>query len=212
MFTGLIEEQGTVQTFQRKGDRYDLTVTADKILADVKIDDSINVNGVCLTVVDHSPTDFSVQIVPQTVKKSALKYLKPGDAVNLERAMAAGGRFGGHFVQGHADGTAQVRALYEKEDWAVLTLEVPDDLVAFCVSQGSITIEGVSLTIAEIRERELDIAIIPHTLKVTTLGHKRQGDEVNIEVDLLSKYVHKHLNSHQKTSKLSLEWLEQQGY
>ena len=212
MFTGLIEELGTVQNFKRKGERYDLSITANEILADVKIDDSINVNGVCLTVIEHSSTDFAVQVVPQTVKKSALKYLKPGDVVNLERAMAADGRFGGHFVQGHADGTARVKALTEKEDWAVLTLDVPDELVAFCVNQGSITIEGVSLTIAEIRDRELDIAIIPHTLKVTTLGQKRQGDEVNIEVDLLSKYVHKHLNSQQQTSKLSIEWLEQQGY
>lgn len=212
MFTGLIEELGTVRHFKRKGNRYDLTVAADTILEDIKIDDSVNVNGVCLTVIDHSPTDFSVQVVPQTVKKSALKYLKSGDSVNLERAMAAGGRFGGHFVQGHADGTARIKALYEKEDWAVLTLDVPDELIAFCVSQGSITIDGVSLTIADIRDKEMDIAIIPHTLKVTTLGQKNTGNEVNIEVDLLSKYVHKHLNSQQQKSKLSIEWLEQQGY
>ncbi len=212
MFTGLIEEVGKVRSFQRAGERYDLTISAQSILEDIHVDDSINVNGVCLTVVQHSSSDFKVQVVPQTVKKSTLQFLKAGEKVNLERAMSAGGRFGGHFVQGHADGTARIEKMFEKEDWAILNLSLREELLDYCVNQGSITVDGVSLTIAEIIPKGLNIAIIPHTLTVTTLGGKQPGDEVNIEVDLLSKYVRKHLHSRESSSKLSLEWLQEQGF
>jgi len=211
MFTGLIEEVGTIRELRRSGNRYEMTVNARTVTGDINIDDSISVNGVCLTVVDFSDTYFKVQIVQQTIQKSALENYSAGDRVNLERAMAAGDRFGGHFVQGHIDGTGEVADWQRSQDDIRLRVQLGDDLMRFCMDQGSICIDGVSLTIAGIQAGLLEVALIPHTMKMTTLGERKSGDRVNIEVDILSKYVFRHQHP-ENESGMTMEWLREQGF
>jgi len=211
MFTGLVEEIGTIRKIAQQGDRFDLFIEATTVTEDLKVDDSVNVNGVCLTVVDYTPESFHVQVVPQTIRKSAFRNYRAGERVNLERAMSAGGRFGGHFVQGHVDGTAELINLRHSEDHAELTLSAPVDLLQYCVDQGSIAVDGISLTIASIQDNTINIAVIPHTLTQTNLQYKQPGDLMNIEVDMLSKYVKKHLQQSSE-SKMSFEWLTEQGF
>jgi len=211
MFTGLIEEVGTIRELHRRGDRYDLTIGANTITGDLAVDDSVNVSGVCLTVVDYTESAFRVQVVPQTIRMTAFRQYQVGDRVNLERAMTAGGRFGGHFVQGHADGTASVTRLTRHADHAELAVRCERELIRFCVPQGSIAIDGVSLTIASLREDQVEVALIPHTLHETNLQDRTMGDVVNIEVDMLSKYVERHV-ARQTVSPITLEWLTEQGF
>lgn len=211
MFTGLIEEIGIVRKFNQIGERYDLQIQAETVTEELEIDDSISVNGVCLTVVELGGHGFKVQVVPQTVRKSSLRHLRINQRVNLERAMAAGGRFGGHFVQGHVDGTAELLKITQIDDYATMEFRMEEGLSKYCVNQGSIAVDGVSLTIANIDGASLEIAVIPHTLRMTTLGSLRQGDEVNIEVDMLSKYIERHLQQ-KNDSSMSLEWLQKQGF
>lgn len=212
MFTGIIEEIGTITRFRRRGDRYDLEIEAGKITEDLRVDDSVNINGVCLTVVETTSGGFRVQVVPQTLRLSALEDYRVGDRVNLERAMAAGGRFGGHFVQGHVDGCADIKRIQRENDHATLSLTLSSDLTRFCIDQGSVAVDGVSLTIAGLRAGEMEIAIIPHTLKQTTLHARQRGDRVNIEVDMLSKYIQKHLQSMQSDRNMTIDWIQEQGF
>ena len=211
MFTGIIEEVGTVHRFQKTGKRYDLEITASRIPNDLHIDDSVSVNGVCLTVVHVHDAGFLVQVIPQTIRMSALSELKKGDGVNLEWAMAAGDRFGGHFVQGHVDGVGNILSIHRESDHAEYDIEIPQDLAQYCIPQGSIAIDGISLTIASLEGNRVRVALIPHTLKQTNLGGHKSGDLVNIEVDLLSKYVEKHIHGRTE-GKMSLEWLKEQGW
>jgi len=211
MFTGLIEEIGRIGEFRKIGDRFDLVINANLVSTDVKVDDSIAVNGVCLTVVDHNRDYFQVQVIPQTVRMSALTNYSAGDEVNLERAMAAGDRFGGHFVQGHVDGTAKVASWHREKEDIRLQIQLGENLMKFCVDQGSICIDGVSLTIAGIQQNLLEVALIPHTLEATTLGQRSPGDLVNIEVDMLSKYVYRHLHPDEQSG-MTMEWLKEQGF
>ena len=210
MFTGLIEEVGTIKRLEKKGQRHDLVVEAHEVTRDLRIDHSISVNGICLTVVEHSPTAFRVQVIPQTIRMSALHAYQTGDAVNLERALAAGDRLGGHFVQGHVDGVGTVAGWQHGDDDVRLRVNVDEDLLRFCVDQGSISIDGVSLTIASMDTQTVEVALIPHTLKMTTLGNRTIGDPVNVEVDMLSKYVHRHLHPEESTG-MTIEWLKEQG-
>ncbi|MCF7804904.1 MAG: riboflavin synthase [Candidatus Marinimicrobia bacterium] len=211
MFTGIIEEKGTVKRFQRRGERFDLDISATQVLDNMKIDDSISVNGVCLTVIRVDNDGFGAQVVPQTVQKSAIGDIRPGDAVNLERALAAGDRFGGHFVQGHVDGVGEIQSISRDEDHATMSVSIPEELSKFCVDQGSIAIDGISLTIASLENTIVKIAVIPHTLKQTTLGERGPGDRVNIEIDMLSKYVRRHLQGADESS-ITMDWLREQGY
>jgi len=211
MFTGLIEEIGRIREFRKIGDRFDLVINANLVTKDVNVDDSIAVNGVCLTVVDHGIDYFKVQVIPQTVRMSALTNYSRGDEVNLERAMAAGDRFGGHFVQGHVDGTAKVTSWHREKEDIRLQIQFGENLMKFCVDQGSICIDGVSLTIAGIQQNLLEVALIPHTLEATTLGQRSPGDLVNIEVDMLSKYVYRHLHPDEQSG-MTMEWLKEQGF
>jgi len=210
MFTGLIEEVGRIKEFRKIGDRYDLLINASVVTQDAEIDDSIAVNGVCLTVVEHGANHFKVQVIPQTLRMSALTNYSAGGEVNLERALAAGDRFGGHFVQGHVDGTAKVTAWQQENDDIRLQIQMEESLMKFCVDQGSISIDGVSLTIAGIKQNLLEVALIPHTLEATTLGQRSPGDLVNIEVDMLSKYVYRHLHPEEQPG-MTMEWLKEQG-
>lgn len=221
MFTGLIEEIGMLRSVHRQGESLVITIAADKIMDDVRLGDSIAVNGVCLTVISYDRSAFAVDVVPQTYRFTNLHELAPGSPVNLERAMQAGGRFGGHIVQGHVDGTGVIRSRTPETNAVVFTIEPQDeDQLRTVVPQGSVTIDGISLTVANVdRERGMfTVSIIPHTLKETVLQHKRAGDTVNIENDILGKYVDHLLaqrergNTSRRTSGLSEAMLRENGF
>jgi riboflavin synthase len=189
MFTGLVEETGTVRKALPKNGLLELEILAKKVLDDLKVDDSINVSGVCQTVVKRTDSTFLVQAVQETLKKTTLGRMRKGSRVNLERAILPSTRLGGHFVQGHVDGTGTVKSVRkQKGDWQ-LTIETPSSFVRYIIPAGSICIDGVSLTIASIRSTLVTIAIIPHTLEITTLKDLRTGDAVNIELDMIGKYI-----------------------
>lgn len=192
MFTGLIEEMGVLRSVQRRGEAMVLTIHASKVLEDVKMGDSIAVNGVCLTVVGYDNQTFMVDVMPETFRHTNLHAIQLGSAVNLERAMMAGGRFGGHLVQGHVDGTGVIRARKTEANAVVFTIEphLPQ-LLRNVVPQGSVTLDGISLTVVSV-DREagaFTVSIIPHTLRETILQNKHPGDTLNIECDILGKYV-----------------------
>jgi len=192
MFTGLIEEIGVLRRVQKRGEAMILTIAAKKVLEDVKLGNSISVNGVCLTVVSYDGGSFNADVMPQTFRHSNLCELKPGNPVNLERAMMAGGRFGGHIVQGHADGTGAIADRREDANAVVFTIKPHDpSTLRQIVPQGSVTLDGISLTVALV-DREagtLTVSIIPHTLQETALQYKKPGETINIECDILGKYV-----------------------
>jgi riboflavin synthase, alpha subunit len=190
MFTGLVEEVGRLVRAVRRGESMELTIEADRVLEGTKIGDSIAVSGVCLTVTSLDTATFTADVTPQTYRHTTLGDLKPGSPVNLERAMPADGRFGGHIVQGHADG-AGVIVSREDEGNAVWFAFRPVDpnLMRYIVPRGSIAVDGISLTVARSDGGTFSVAIIPHTLAMTALRHKRPGDRVNLECDILGKYV-----------------------
>jgi riboflavin synthase len=196
MFTGLIEEIGTMKHISRQGEAMVLTIEAARILDDVHIGDSISVNGVCLTVVSYDHSSVKMDVMPETFRKTNLKQLQPGGKVNLERAMKADGRFGGHIVQGHVDSTGSITSRYNEHNAVVFTIQVPDAvLLRYVIPHGSITVDGISLTVVNAGSDSLTISIIPHTLSQTTLQHKQAGDTVNLEFDVLGKYVERLLAS-----------------
>ena len=189
MFTGIVEESGTVLE-SIPGERAGrLTVSAPTASADIQIGDSIAINGCCLTVVAREGDRLRFDVVPETLARTNLGRMQPGDAVNLERPLAVGGRLGGHFVQGHIDGIGTIRSLTPQENAVLLEIGVPPELSRYIVPKGSIAVDGVSLTVAEARSDGFTVWIIPHTREVTTLGRRRVGDPVNLECDLLGKYV-----------------------
>lgn len=190
MFTGLVEEVGTMVSIRRQGEAMRLAVAAKHILAGVQLGDSIAVNGVCLTVTSFSGDQFTVDVIPGTYRNSNLKELKSGSRVNLERAMMAGSRFGGHIVQGHADGVGKITAIHQDANAYVYEI-MPDasDLFKYIIPKGSITVDGISLTVADVAEGKFTISIIPHTRAQTVLLYKSVGDTVNLEGDIIGKYV-----------------------
>lgn len=217
MFTGLIEEVGVIQSIVKGEKSAVLTIKASKVLEDVKLGDSICTNGVCLTVTGYSNKSFTVDVMAETMRRSNLGNLSPGSSVNLERAMAANGRFGGHIVSGHIDGTGKI-VDYEKEDNAVwISIAAPDDVLRYIVEKGSITIDGISLTIAYVDNVMFKVSIIPHTAKETTLLKKKIGEEVNLECDVVGKYVEKFLrlgkeDKSNSKSKIDLDFLSSNGF
>lgn len=196
MFTGIVEELGAVAAIEPGEDSARLTVRGPLVTADVTHGASIAVNGVCLTVVSHDDGEFTVDVMAETLRRSGLGALRTGDRVNLERAMAAGGRFGGHVVQGHVDGTGQILDRQPGDRWEVVRFSLPEDLARYVVEKGSITVDGVSLTVASVDDSSFTASLIPTTLDLTTLGHKEIGDPVNLEVDVLAKYVERLLSAH----------------
>jgi len=190
MFTGLIEEVGTLKQVTRQGEALVLTIRAERVLEDVAIGDSISVNGVCLTAVRFDAGSVSMDVMPETYRNTTLRKLVPGDRVNLERAMRATARFGGHIVQGHVDGTGVVRRREPLDNAVYFTIEPDDpDLFRYIIPKGSIAIDGVSLTVVDAGEGSFRVSIIPHTLAETVLQSKRPGDAVNLETDIVGKYV-----------------------
>jgi riboflavin synthase len=194
MFTGLVEEKGVVTAVEPLGDSVRLSVRGPVVTADATHGASISVNGCCLTVMAQQADVFSADVMAESLDKTSLGGLVPGDEVNLERAMAAGGRMGGHVVQGHVDGTGRLLDRTPSEHWEVLRFSLPEDLAPYLVPKGSITVQGVSLTIVEVtdphdRDPWFSVSLIPTTLADTTLGTLAPGDRVNLEVDVLAKYV-----------------------
>jgi len=189
MFTGIVEELGQVVSVEAGEESAVIRVRGPLVTSDAAHGASIAVNGVCLTVVEHDEDSFSVDVMAETLRRSSLGDLSRGDPVNLERAMAASSRFGGHIVQGHVDGTAEVVSRTPGDRWEVVTFTLPQGLARYVVEKGSITVDGVSLTVSAVDSGTFSVSLIPTTLGLTTLGHKGVGATVNLEVDVLAKYV-----------------------
>ena len=195
MFTGIVEELGTVAAVEDQGDAIRLSIHASTGLEDAHLGDSISVNGCCLTVTTFEAGTWTADVMQETLDKTSLYGVRPGDRVNLERAVTADKRLGGHIVQGHVDGTGVVRRRTPSEHWEVVEVEMPPHLGRYLVDKGSITVDGVSLTVVEAGEDGFTVSLIPETLARTTLGSRQPGDRVNLEVDVLAKHVEKLLAS-----------------
>lgn len=211
MFTGIIEEIGTVRRIEHGAKGARLTIQAKTVLEDTRIGDSIATNGVCLTVVSMTGDSFSADVMAESLRRSSLGTLQGGSPVNLERAMAANGRFGGHIVSGHIDGTGTI-ASQKREDNAVwVKIKTPAPLLRYIVEKGSIAIDGVSLTVAAVTDTDFSVSIIPHTGAQTILLGKKPGDPVNLECDVIGKYVEK-LTAPHKTGGISANFLAENGF
>lgn len=211
MFTGIIEEIGTVRRIEHGAKGARLTIQAKTVLEDTRIGDSIATNGVCLTVVSMTGDSFSADVMAESLRRSSLGTLQGGSPVNLERAMAANGRFGGHIVSGHIDGTGTI-ASQKREDNAVwVKIKTPAPLLRYIVEKGSIAIDGVSLTVAAVTDTDFSVSIIPHTGTQTILLGKKPGDPVNLECDVIGKYVEKLTTPH-KTGGISTNFLAENGF
>ena len=206
MFTGLIEEKGTVTALDQLGDAVRLTIRGPLVTTDAAHGDSISVNGCCLTVAALDVDAFSADVMAESLARTSLGDLEPGSEVNLERAMAAGARMGGHIVQGHVDGTASLIERTPSENWHLLRFSLPADLARYLVEKGSITVDGVSLTVVEVVDATagadawFSVSLIPTTLTDTTLGGRKPGDRVNLEVDILAKYVERLLAAQENSA------------
>jgi riboflavin synthase len=212
MFTGIIEDLGVVEAAKMGRQSMELTLRSEKILEDVHLGDSIAVNGVCLTVTSFTKNTFTVDVMPETVKASSIKLLKSGSLVNLERAMSAQGRFGGHFVSGHIDGTGKIIKKEPKENAVYFTIELEEGLSQYCIPRGSVAIDGTSLTIFAIEGNLLTVSLIPLTFQDTIIGRKGVGDIVNIENDMIGKYIVKQLQTNKPKQTLTQSFLAENGF
>ena len=191
MFTGIVEETGVIRGIRKNRESAVVSVKAGKVLEDLKIGDSVAVNGVCLTVTSLDPGGFTADVMHETLDRSALSELRPGSAVNLERAMAANGRFGGHIVAGHVDGTGRITRLRRDDNAVWYTLQAGPEVLRYVVEKGSVAVDGISLTVAQVGQDWFSVSVIPHTASATVLGQRRAGDRVNLECDIIGKYVEK---------------------
>jgi riboflavin synthase len=217
MFTGLVEELGRVKALVKGAQSARLTIAAKEIISDIKLGDSIAVNGTCLTIVDYADTWFTADVMPETVRHTVLNDLKPGDPVNLERTMKVGDRFGGHIVSGHIDGVGVIVSKTNEDNAIIVKIGAEPGIMRYVIKKGSIAIDGISLTVADAREEWFTVSIIPHTAKVTTVGIKKPGDSVNLETDVIGKYVERMLGMNQAekaagASCLSIEFLAKNGF
>jgi riboflavin synthase len=214
MFTGIVEEVGRVTSIQQRGENRRITVAAENAARQLKTGDSIAVSGVCLTAIEIQPGSFSADLAPETWERTSFSRMHEGALVNLELSMKADGRFGGHIVQGHVDGVGELIALERVADSANwwLRLALPQDVEKYTVYKGSISIEGISLTVAKLEGRNCTVAIIPHTVEMTNLTSLRPGDPVNLEADQIAKYVEKMMARESTEGVLTIEELVQQGF
>jgi len=216
MFTGIIEETGTVRHLSLSGPSGTIQICADLVLQGTRLGDSIAVNGVCLTVTSMDDKSFTADVMAETLRRSNLGHLKGGDLVNLERAMPAEGRFGGHIVSGHIDGTGTIAAMKKEGNATWVYVRTPADILSLIVEKGSVAIDGISLTVAEVGEEEFAVSIIPHTSFHTSLLKKKAGDMVNLENDIIGKYVQR-LMGHsapekRHESRITEEFLRENGF
>jgi riboflavin synthase len=213
MFTGIVEELGRISRIEQRGENRRITVTAEHSAKELKTGDSVSVSGVCLTAIDIKASSFCADLAPETWKRTSFSRIREGALVNLELPMKADGRFGGHIVQGHVDGVGKLIALEriaDSENWW-LHIELPEKVEKYTVYKGSISIEGISLTVAQLENNRCTIAIIPHTVEMTNLHSLKPGDPVNLEADLIAKYVEKMIKGDAESS-LTVEDLVQQGF
>ena len=213
MFTGIIEELGTVGQMDRRPDSIKLTIQARKVLEGTQLGDSIAVNGVCLTVTSMTDSSFTADVMHETMRRSSLSDIKSGSKVNLERAMQVGGRLGGHIVSGHIDGVGHIARIASDGIARVITISIPKDMEPFIVEKGSIAIDGISLTVVSVGNSQFSVSIIPHTMANTTLIDKHPGAVVNLETDVIGKYVHSFTTAHTgKRSGITMETLLENGF
>jgi riboflavin synthase len=195
MFTGIVEELGRVKAIEPQADALRLTIEGPLVVSDANRGDSIAVSGTCLTVVEHDANSFTADVMQETLNLTSLAGIKVGDSVNLERAMTAATRFGGHVVQGHVDGLGEIISRTPSENWELVQVRIPKQLMKYVVLKGSITIDGVSLTVNEVGDDFIGLSLIPETLKLTTLGNKQPGDKVNVEADVMAKHIERLLEA-----------------
>lgn len=213
MFTGIVEEVGSVKQVISGSNSGEIRIAASKVLEGTKIGDSIAVNGVCLTVTSMDNGGFSADVMPETLRRTNLGYLKSGSPVDLERAMAADGRFGGHIVSGHIDGVGTILEMKQEENAVWVRIGAASQIIGLIIEKGSITIDGISLTVATLGEKDFLVSIIPHTASETILLKKKPGDIVNLENDILGKYVKRLLGINKpKESKVTMEFLAENGF
>jgi riboflavin synthase len=214
MFTGIVEEVGRIARIEQNGENRRITIEAQNTPKQLKTGDSVSVSGVCLTSLDIRPNSFCADLAPETWVRTSFSRVKEGARVNLELPMKADGRFGGHIVQGHIDGVGRLLAfdrIPDSENWW-LHIEIPEELDKYVVYKGSIAIEGISLTVAKLEDRHCTVAIIPHTVEMTNLDTLKPGDPVNLETDLIAKYVEKMMRGDTSSSTLTVEQLVSQGF
>ncbi len=212
MFTGIIEEVGVISRIKKAANSAVLTISARKILSDINIGDSISVNGICLTVVSFTDLDFSADVMHETLARSSLGNLAIGTKVNIERAMAANGRYGGHFVTGHIDGTGTITSIKKDDNAIWYDIKTSEVILRLIVEKGSIAIDGISLTVAKVSKDHFSVSVIPHTLENTTFVFKQIGDSVNLENDCIGKYIEKLLGNTNQTNTISRELLMKAGF
>lgn len=215
MFTGIIEEIGVIRDVRKGASSSFITIQADKIFTDMHIGDSIAVNGVCLTVTDFDQKTFKADIMNETLKRSSLGLIEKGSCVNLERAMAANGRFGGHIVSGHIDGTGKILKITKDGIAIWYTINTDKNILRYIVKKGSIAIDGISLTVADITSSSFSVSIIPHTAEQTILSTKKVGDIVNLENDIIGKYIEKFIRPEEnsaRTNGITMEFLIKNGF
>lgn len=195
MFTGIVEELGQIKNIEILSDAIRITIEGPKVVSDINRGDSISVSGACLTAIEYDATSFTADVMQETLRKTSLDGIKVGDAVNLERAMTAATRFGGHMVLGHVDAVGEIISRSPSENWELVRVQIPADLMKYVVLKGSITVDGISLTVNEVGENWIGLSLIPETLSVTTLGAKPVGAKVNIEVDVMAKHIERLMES-----------------
>jgi riboflavin synthase len=215
VFTGLIEEIGILIGIAKGAKSAQLTISANKVLQDIRLGDSVSTNGVCLTIVRFSNKDFTVDVMPETMRRSNLKNLKIGSKLNLERALKLGDRLGGHIVSGHIDGVGLVRAIEAEDNATWVTIEAESEIMKYIIEKGSIAIDGTSLTVAYVDNKTFKVSIIPLTRDETTLLSKEIGDEVNLECDMVGKYIERltmFSKDNDKHSAINMNFLKENGF
>jgi len=212
MFTGIIEEVGTVQSLGGGT----LAIKAHKVLEDVHLGDSIAVNGVCLTVTSFDSSSFKADVMPETIRRTSLTELKNGSPVNLERALTLSSRLGGHIVSGHIDGIGKILSLTEEKNAILMIISAEDAILRYIVEKGSVALDGISLTVAQVTSADFTVSLIPHTRQVTNLSHKQVGSLINIENDVIGKYVEKLLKPQEQSpgenSRITMDFLRNNGF
>lgn len=215
MFTGIVEEKGRIERLDITGSSGSVKIKASKVLEGTRVGDSIAVNGICLTVTALSERGFTADVMGETVRRSSLREMEPGSAVNLERAMPADGRFGGHLVSGHIDGTGRIVSMTREENAVWVRISADDRIMRYVVEKGSVCIDGISLTVARVSSGYFEVSVIPHTLSETVLGDRSPGSNVNIENDIIGKYVERLMTfkgEDRQGSRLTMEMLEEYGF
>jgi riboflavin synthase len=212
MFTGIVEESGIVRSLQHGSNSSQMTIGSSIVVTDLKTGDSVCTQGVCLTVIHFTPESFTVDVMPETLRKTTLGSLKPGNHVNLERALRLSDRLGGHLVSGHIDGTGTIAKVWRDDIAIRFQISASPEILKYIIGRGSVAIDGISLTVTDVDSRYFGVSVIPHTQSVTTLTGKRQGEAVNIECDMLAKYVEKLISPDRNSSKIDMDFLLKNGY